>query len=734
MNNTLISLLSGTLRTYQRAGCDHEYLQLSCPRGTTISIEFVQYGKYGENGAGLCPDTTENTQNDANVITSGTEIEIKTPEKCLWPQAQQYSLLQIVVEACQKKRRCRFLSSPKTFGGDPCPGHRKFIEVAYKCRPSEFRSKVACENDIMAFECNPYSRIAVNAASFGRTEYESLQCPQQPGVKEENCLASYATETVMQYCHGRRRCNITADQKTFGKPCQPDSRMYLKVIYTCLPRRLLIDRFDSTPEPDEPLPFDQDNELEQEEELYDEDQFYKESDISPGPAPKLQGDISKKPQQQQRPDSTPTYPSISSSLSPPQHAKGDDSPLEDRFRHYTGNRNKKIATPHKPNNSNGKTRPKCLNNAINQQAKMGNRNIRNMTKVNNDNVMIDECGNNVTREKTNNNSNSDDDIEEKIVVDFVDEWMHTFAFLSQNQERLYLLLIISVSSGVLLCLLIVVARWIFIRRKPSKDDNSEQGKVPGQFKSSNTGETTITNGFSADDISEIDADIDLTTPLPMSTANSGSITRNDNFNTYTPSPSPYGNLGPSNLSHTSSTLLMPQSSVSSSSGTTTGPPSLLSGSINPALIMPSSSHSASTMTTGFVNMPSLGLSGTLPRAHPVVSMGGLSLIPTQQPSYISGSILGHPTLRRQSSHDMEQQQAGMARILSSPTSTAAQPTPFPSTFTMRPLSITAPLTITTTTAAATTTTNDSTPTSSVTTTSANASNDVGVGENRTYCF
>ena len=98
--------------------------------------------------------------------------------------------------------------------------------------------------------------------------------------------------------------------------------------------------------------------------------------------------------------------------------------------------------------------------------------------------------------------------------------------ITENQERLYLLLIISVTSGVLLCLLIVIARWIFIRRKPSKDDSSEQGKAPAQFKTSNTGETTITNGFSADDISEIDADIDLTTPLPMSTGSS-SITRND---------------------------------------------------------------------------------------------------------------------------------------------------------------------------------------------------------------
>lgn len=38
----------------------------------------------------------------------------------------------------------------------------------------------------MSFECNPYSRIAVNSASYGRTEYESLQCPQQPGIKEES--------------------------------------------------------------------------------------------------------------------------------------------------------------------------------------------------------------------------------------------------------------------------------------------------------------------------------------------------------------------------------------------------------------------------------------------------------------------------------------------------------------------------------------------------------------------
>lgn len=50
----------------------------------------------------------------------------------------------------------------------------------------EFRSKVSCENDVIQLVCNPYSRIAVYSASYGRTEYESIQCAQPLGVKEES--------------------------------------------------------------------------------------------------------------------------------------------------------------------------------------------------------------------------------------------------------------------------------------------------------------------------------------------------------------------------------------------------------------------------------------------------------------------------------------------------------------------------------------------------------------------
>lgn len=69
------------------------------------------------------------------------------------------------------------------------------------------------------------------------------------------------------------------------------------------------------------------------------------------------------------------------------------------------------------------------------------------------------------------------------------------------------------TAGVFLCLVIVIGRLIVQRKRGLNND--DDGKVDGNFKSSNTGETSLPNGFSADDISEIDADIDLTTPLPM---------------------------------------------------------------------------------------------------------------------------------------------------------------------------------------------------------------------------
>ncbi|XP_068156174.1 uncharacterized protein [Drosophila tropicalis] len=543
-----LALLAATLRTYQRAGCDSEQLSLSCPRGTSISIELAQYGRAGDlTDHSLCPPvsqedlTTTGSAGDA-VIHSGTEIEVKPPETCT-VSGLQYALLQTVVDACQKKRHCKFAANSKTHSsGDPCSGIRKFVEIAYKCRPYEFRSKVACEQDTMPLVCNPYSRIAIYSASFGHTERESVQCGGQsagtvtgstPGVSEDNskptCLVSYATETVMQICHGRRRCSVTADAGTFGRPCKTDVRMYLKVVYTCIPRKVLKDRYETAPESDEPqqteLDMDQD-------ELYDEDQFYKESEAIP-PAPKLQGAI----------------PNVGMPFDFGGNAAGDGA--------------------------SSTLLPPLL-------------------------------------------SRNDGSLEE-------------------NQEQFYLYLIISVTAGVLLCLTLIIGRLTMQKRRGERKNSSSSGSATGKgfgdtqaggasgggnggngtgtsskFQQTATGETHLADSF-ADDISDIDADIDLTSPMPLPSLSS----RNETYMTYAPTPNcSYGGI-PSSQPHTHP----------SSSATT-------------VLMAPPSQANI------YTSMGHPTMSGPLTMGPHVLGPSGLS---TVSPAYLSGTVMvpgHHHTLRR----------------------------------------------------------------------------------------
>lgn len=72
------------------------------------------------------------------ILTRDHYLAVGPNDSALTASWAQYSLLQTVVEACQKKRLCQFQTSPRTFGNDPCPGVRKWVEVAYKCRPCKY--------------------------------------------------------------------------------------------------------------------------------------------------------------------------------------------------------------------------------------------------------------------------------------------------------------------------------------------------------------------------------------------------------------------------------------------------------------------------------------------------------------------------------------------------------------------------------------------------------------------
>ncbi|PKU37435.1 protein eva-1 hypothetical protein [Limosa lapponica baueri] len=84
-----------------------------------------------------------------------------------------------MLDECQDRRSCQFLVNSRLFGADPCPGTGKYLIVWYKCRPNEYKSKVACEDDKLRLSCKKSMVIAIYSAIFGRTQGGSLECPYQ---------------------------------------------------------------------------------------------------------------------------------------------------------------------------------------------------------------------------------------------------------------------------------------------------------------------------------------------------------------------------------------------------------------------------------------------------------------------------------------------------------------------------------------------------------------------------
>ena len=87
MDFLVAALLSGTLRTIQRAACDGEMLSLRCPLGTAVSIQLAQYGRPSP-GISLCPGqdpsstdpstkspSHQQQQNDSCALTPSMQVQ-----------------------------------------------------------------------------------------------------------------------------------------------------------------------------------------------------------------------------------------------------------------------------------------------------------------------------------------------------------------------------------------------------------------------------------------------------------------------------------------------------------------------------------------------------------------------------------------------------------------------------------------------------------------------------------
>ncbi|KAM9563566.1 protein eva-1 homolog A isoform 3-T3 [Guaruba guarouba] len=216
--------ISQVLKNYTDHACDGEYVSLRCPHRTTISIQSSFYGRIVPSHQ-MCPSRYPHSY--ATLIKEDVACSVGTS-------------LQKMLDECQDRRSCQFLVNSRLFGADPCPGTGKYLIVWYKCRPNEYKSKVACEDDKLRLSCKKSMVIAIYSAVFGRTQGGSLECPYQNlGMPMIECQSATALQLMIKRCHGKRSCSIYASTYEFGDPCYPGIQKHLNVIYTCVPKKLL---------------------------------------------------------------------------------------------------------------------------------------------------------------------------------------------------------------------------------------------------------------------------------------------------------------------------------------------------------------------------------------------------------------------------------------------------------------------------------------------------------------
>ncbi|NXC50139.1 EVA1C protein, partial [Penelope pileata] len=210
--------ISQVLKNYTDHACDGEYVSLRCPHRTTISIQSSFYGRIVPSHQ-MCPSRYPHSY--ATLVKEDVACSVGTS-------------LQKMLDECQDRRSCQFLVNSRLFGADPCPGTGKYLLVWYKCRPNEYKSKVACEDDKLRLSCKKSMVIAIYSAIFGRTQGGSLECPYQNlGMPMIECQSTTALQLMIKRCHGKRSCSIYASTYEFGDPCYPGIRKHLNVIYTC---------------------------------------------------------------------------------------------------------------------------------------------------------------------------------------------------------------------------------------------------------------------------------------------------------------------------------------------------------------------------------------------------------------------------------------------------------------------------------------------------------------------
>nr|XP_035139236.2 protein eva-1 homolog C isoform X18 [Callithrix jacchus] len=176
--------LTKLLQNHTAYACDGDYLNLQCPRHSTISVQSAFYGQDYQ----MCSSQKPASQREDSLT-------------CVAP-----TTFQKVLDECQNQRACHLLVNSRVFGPDLCPGSSKYLLVSFKCQPSNFRSvftyvdpkptfekrlpsakecvtlsdelknKTVCEDQELKLHCHESKFLNIYSATYGRRTQERDLC------------------------------------------------------------------------------------------------------------------------------------------------------------------------------------------------------------------------------------------------------------------------------------------------------------------------------------------------------------------------------------------------------------------------------------------------------------------------------------------------------------------------------------------------------------------------------
>ncbi|XP_031220226.1 protein eva-1 homolog C isoform X2 [Mastomys coucha] len=146
--------LTKLLQNHTAYACDGDYLNLQCPRHSTISVQSAFYGQDYQ----MCSSQESTSQREDNLTCVAS------------------TTLQKVLDECQNQRACHLLVNSRVFGPDLCPGSSKYLLVSFKCQPNELKNKTVCEDQELKLHCHESKFLNIYSAAYGRRTQQRDIC------------------------------------------------------------------------------------------------------------------------------------------------------------------------------------------------------------------------------------------------------------------------------------------------------------------------------------------------------------------------------------------------------------------------------------------------------------------------------------------------------------------------------------------------------------------------------